>query len=546
MVENRRSRRRSRLIAVLLFCWLLCACNNGPGLEPLTRSERAQISGTFYTESPDQLIFPVKVLFAMDCSGSMGAAGVGSDPQNLRFSAALDFINRYNDYDNVSFEVMLWNSTVFRRTMVGGEGGFTKDIDEIQAVFQGVNNTSLTDYVGTIDEIFSDIRRDIMTHDDHESLVRTKYIVIFFSDGLDNTAGSPEPRINDIFQGVNELRQMVEEAGVGAFNFHTFLLPGLNMSDQDRGACIDLMEGMAYRGDGQFRVFETAETIDFINIVDMRLTAEYMIKYVVACNLNVRPGSDRLHADSDGDGLSDEQELHPVDTWWQANATDPHQADTDGDGLSDYFEYKVSTPGNLMNPNRPDSPCQALPDGSYPDTDRDGLNDCEEYVKGTNRFHPDTDHDGIPDFIEFLAGTNPLENLTHYDSDFDGDVDWHEVQVHTNVNANDPLVRDRYAYFYNLEDRGIQQFEQGNGIVSNVRRFDFDISNIALMDTGGRSLNGALDLAPGGNRIRLFIAQVPEDMPDAMPIFRMAEVEFDYRGARRSIELVPADFQLLE
>ena len=534
------------LAALLCMGLLLSACNNGPDLEPVTRSDKATLSGIFYTESPDELIFPIKVLFALDCSGSMGAAGVGSDPENLRFNATLDFINRYNDYENVSFEVMLWNSTVFRRTMVGGEGGFTKDIDEIQSVFQGVNNTSLTDYVGTIDEIYSDIRRDIMNASDQENLVRTKYIVVFFSDGLDNVVGSPEPRINEINQGVGELYEMVNEAGVGSFNFHTFLLPGLNMTTEDREDCIDLMEGMAYRGNGQFRVFETADSIDFINIVDMRLTAEYLVKYIVAYNLNVRPGTNTLQLDSDGDGLTDEVELHPVDTWWQTNATDPYNADSDGDGLSDYFEYKASTPGNPMDPNVPDSPCQPMADGSYPDTDWDGLNDCEEYVKGTNRFHPDTDHDGIPDHVEFLAGTNPLENLTHNDSDFDGAVDWLEVQTHTNVLANDKLVRDRYSYFYNLVDRGIQQFDQGNGIVSNVRRFDFSISNIAIMGTRGCSLNGLPDLAPGENRIRMFVAEVPEDMPDAMPIFRVAEVVFDYNGDTREIRLVPADFQLLE
>ena len=154
-------------------------------------------------------------------------------------------------------------------------------------------------------------------------------------------------------------------------------------------------------------------------------------------------------------------------------ATDPNMADTDGDGLSDYFELKVSTPGNMMDPLVADSPCQLVLDSVYPDTDQDGMNDCEEYVKGTNRFHPDTDHDGIPDHVEFLAGTNPLENQTNNDSDFDGVVDWFEVQTHTNVTSNDPTVRDRFAYYYDLEDRGIDPQLMANGTYSNVRRYDF-------------------------------------------------------------------------
>lgn len=532
-------------LVVFVSALFICGCDDGPDLERTTARENATLSGTFYSESPDDISFPVKVLFALDCSGSMGAAGVGSDPQNLRFNATLDFVNRYNEYPNVSFEIMLWNSTVFRTTMVGSQAGFTKDIDEINSVFQGVNNTSTTDYVGTISQIYDDIRRDIMDTDDQDNLVRTKYVVIFFSDGLDNMPPDvTSPRSQEITQGVSDLREMVLDAGVGSFNFHTFLLPGLNMPAQDRQDCIDLMESMAYTGDGQFRIFESAETIDFINIVDLRLTIEYRIKYLVAYNMNVTPGIDTLHPDSDGDGLSDAQEQSPDDVWW--SATDPNVADTDGDGLSDFFELKVSTPGNMMDPLVPDSPCQQLPDGSYPDTDWDGLNDCEEYVKGTNRFHPDTDRDGIPDHVEFLSGTNPLEDDLNNDSDFDGVNDWLEVQTHTNVIANDPTIRDRYAYYYNLVDRGIDPQIQSNGLVSNVRRYDFTISNISIMDNSGCTVGGIPEFYPGENLVRFFIAQVPEDMTDAQPIFRVTEVIFNYNSDLRQVSLVPADFQLLE
>jgi len=539
-------RRESVWISLLFIGLFFGGCNGGPDLEPVIRSEKVTLSGTFYTESPDELIFPVKVLFALDCSGSMGAAGEGSDPLNQRIAAAREFIDRYNEYENVSFEVMLWNSSVFRRTMVDGEGGFTKDIEAIQSVFDTVVNTSLTDYLGTIQEISSDIQRDIYSVNDLDNVARSKYIVIFFSDGLDNPAPGEGTREAQIWDAVNSLYEMANNEGVGSFNFHTFLLPGLNMSDEDRQDCIQLLEGMAARGNGQFRTFETAESIDFINIVDMRLTAEYMIKFIVADNLNVRARGDMLYVDSDGDGLSDEEETRPFESWWQPTSTTT--ADSDGDGLSDYFELAVSTAGNPMDPNWQDSPCQYDLDGtySYSDIDQDGLNDCEEYVKGTNRFHPDTDHDGIPDHVEFLAGTTPLDNLNYHDSDFDGAVDWFEVQAHTDVLGEDSLVRERHGYRYNLVDRGIHQFDHGSGIVSNVRRYDFDISNIGIMATSGCSINGLPDLNPGENRIRLFIAQVPEDMWDAPPVFRIAEVIVDYYSATREVALYPANFDLQE
>lgn len=537
----------SKLAVLILAIWvgLITGCDNGPSLENTTDRQPAEIRGTFYTESPDDLIFPVKVLFALDCSGSMGAAGVGSDPTNQRLAATMEFVERYNSNPNVSFEIMLWNQSVFRTTNVDGSPGFTKDAGEIQAVLSNVNNTGTTDYVGTIESIHEDIRRDIMNTENYDSLARTKYIVIFFSDGLDNVPGSDQPRVNDILNRIDELYAMAtEEYGIRNFNFHTFLLPGIDMTAQDRADCINLMQDMSEHGHGQFRIFENADTIDFISIVDMRLTAEYQIKFVCAFNFNVVPGVDTLFADSDGDGLSDEQERHPSEYWWYP--TDPNVADTDHDGFSDFFEYKISTVENPRNPTVYDGACDALPDGTYPDSDWDGLNDCEEFYKGTNAFHPDTDHDGIPDVVEFYAGTNPLEDQTTMDTDFDGAVDWFEVQRHTNARANDPKVRSRYAYGYDIVDRGFDPDLMIGDMVANMRRYDFTISNISLMDNSGSTLNGVQHMAPGDNLVRVFIAQVPEDMPDQLPVFRVADVIFNYRNGTRSTYLYPADFQLLE
>lgn len=532
--------RIARILTVLSVVSIsLVACDNGPDLENTTSRQRATIEGNFFTESPDDLIFPVKVLFAIDCSGSMGAADAGSDPTNQRLAATLAFVEEYNGNANVSFEIILWNSAIQNATMVGGNRGFTKDMGEINNVLASAVNTSTTDYVGTIEGIHQDIYRDISDPDNHDSLARTKYIVIFFSDGLDNVPDSSEPRVNEILNAVEELYEMViEENDVGSFNFHTFLLPGIDMSDSDRQDCIDLMQEMAEAGHGQFRIFETADTIDFINIVDLRLAAEYQIKFMVAYNFNVVPGTDTLFVDSDGDGLSDQQELNPSDYWWRQ--TDPNSADTDGDGWSDYFEYKISTYENPRDPTVNDGACDALPDGTYPDSDWDGLNNCEERYKGTNSYHPDTDHDGIPDAVEFYSGTNPLEDQVGMDTDFDGAVDWLEIQRHTNVTANDPVVRSRFAYRYDIADLGFTDE------MPNMRLYDFTISNISIMDTSGSMLNGEQDFYPGDNLIRLFIAQVPEDMPDEQPIFRVADVILNFDGSVRRSYLYPADFQLLE
>ena len=90
--------------------------------------------------------------------------------------------------------------------------------------------------------------------------------------------------------------------------------------------------------------------------------------------------------DSDGDGLTDEEELKL--------GTDPHNPDTDGDGLTDGEEVKVYKTDPLN-----------------PDTDYDALTDGDEVYKyKTNPLERDTDKGGVADGHEVIEdGTNPLD-----------------------------------------------------------------------------------------------------------------------------------------
>ncbi len=535
------------MIALLLY-----SCSEAPPLERTLERQKLSLSGTFLTESPDEINFPVKILFAIDCSLSMGddVGGVvaGSDPYDLRIEAVRNFIQAYNtsEYPNVSFEIMLWNNDVFAQTRNGAnQAGFTRDTYELNRVLDSAHNDTLTDYLGALDNIRADLENDIYLASAEEggddNMVRTKYIVIFLSDGMPNVQGGTQPN-NDIWQKIDDLIEMTESYGVGSFNFHTFLLLagfGPTASGQAaRQQATTTLQGMAQRGDGLFREFETAESIDFINITDMRLTTEYKIKYLVAFNYNVLPGTDLIYVDSDGDGLSDEEEA--------VYGSDINLTDTDNDGLSDFFEVAVSSPGHLLIPIVADSPCQPTPDGIWVDSDSDGLTDCEEYVKGTQRYVTDTDRDGIPDGLEFVMGTNPLKDESNRDADFDGVQDWLEVQKHSNVTTNDPIVRDRYSYIYYVEDKGLVPINQGSDLPSYVREYEFKISNIDVMDTQEYSVNNQIVQSAGDNFLRIYVAQVPEDMPNTAPVFRMAEIRVNTFDADRDIAINPYDFELLQ
>lgn len=529
---------------------LYYGCSSGPSLERPPETlvpNKITLEGTFITENPDEIRFPVKVLFAIDCSLSMGDSIdgqlAGSDPYFLRIEAVRNFIDKYNSNENTSFEIMLWNNDVFERTRtIDGRGGFTKDPDELNRVLDAAYNDTMTDYLGTLDAIYTDIERDILNTEDNPNLVRTKYIVIFLSDGMSNVQGGRQPD-TDIWNRTRDIYEMATERGAGGFNFHTFLLLGMFPPTEGgqlaRRLAEETLQGMADRGNGQFRLFDNAESIDFINIVDMRLTVEYKIKYIIAYNYNVRPGLELIYVDSDGDGLLDDQEIE--------HGTDINRRDTDGDGLSDFFEITVSSPGHELDPLTRDSPCDPVFGGIWPDSDNDGLTDCEEYVKGTDRRVPDTDKDGIPDGIEFMVGTNPLDSRYTIDSDFDGVQDWLEVQQHTNVNSNDPKIREEYSYQYDIQDNGLVPIEQGSSLPSYVRQYYFYISNIDIMDTAGYTTEDGVEYqTPGDNLIRFYIAEVPEDNPEAMPIFRMAEILVNINDTNRNIIITPNDFELIQ
>ena len=541
-------------IVIALFMLMAVVSCDAPPLERYMARDEVTIHADFLTEDPENIIFPVKVLFAIDCSGSMGgtAGGTtgGSDPEGLRLDAVREFVNTYNtdEYPNVSFEVMLWNLSVMDTTYNDThQPGFTRSATEINRVLDGANNQSMTDYLGTLDAIRADIENDIHRTAQQaggaDTLVRTKYIVLFFSDGLPNVpdgeGGSMTQSDADIWNRVEELDEMINENGVGGFNFHTFLLSSLfgpgDEVDMDRA--INTLQQMAYRASGVFMEFQNAEAIDFVNVTDMRLTAEYTIEFALAFNQNVKPGTDLVHVDSDGDWFTDVEEL--------LAGTDPQLPDTDNDGMGDFFEIKVSSPQQELDPLVADSPCQASPDGLWPDTDLDGLTDCEEYVKGTNRYITDTDQDGIPDGVEFYMGTNPLVDELTKDSDFDGNPDWLEVRAHTNVTANDPQVRRDNSYQYNLIDLGFPRDEQTGSLMA-MRQYELTISNIDIMNTLGYSVGDITYLEPGDNIIRVYIAQRPADLPNSPLIFRVAEIQINFAEEVRDIYLTPLDFELLD
>ncbi len=176
-------------------------------------------------------------------------------------------------------------------------------------------------------------------------------------------------------------------------------------------------------------------------------------------------GTSDNNADTDGDLISDGDEIHftetdPLDAdtdndnmsdgWEDANGLDPlvadANADPDGDGLTNYEESLLNT-----DPLLSDTDGDGMPDGWevthslnpravdwMHDEDNDNLNNIDEYIYGTDPNNADTDGDGLSDKEEVIYGVDGyLTNPTDPDSDNDGLNDGEEYAKSTDPNDTD-------------------------------------------------------------------------------------------------------------
>jgi len=169
-------------------------------------------------------------------------------------------------------------------------------------------------------------------------------------------------------------------------------------------------------------------------------------------NPNLAADDANKPTDSDGDGLSDDEEV--------ALGTDPRDADSDDDGVLDGTEPNPSADSDgdgLINPLDPDSDNDGLLDGTElgvtaadKDTDvsqKHFIADADPSTK-TNPLDPDTDHgsvrDGAEDFdldgkLDAGEGNplDPADDKSIVDSDGDGLSDGVEVEIGTDPNDAD-------------------------------------------------------------------------------------------------------------
>lgn len=488
---------------LFVLCLILAAACTDVELGHYEPNLTTEIVGVFCTENPRDLAFPVKILFIIDTSGSMAF----TDPEARRATAVQEVIDEYHSNPGVEFGIIRFSGSSINLT-----GGFTRDPARLNdALMQLREADGVTNYRGAIGQATNLLTGDILGSGLGER-VRSRYIVVFLSDGL------PYPpdtnRYEDIYDDVQRL-MLLEDLGVGELRLHTAFLNYPDIPFDVALEARELLQNMATLGQGVFTNFANNEEINFLRFDYTSIRRVYTLMNVIVSNTNVRAGVDRILVDSDRDGIPDDQEI--------AEGTSPILSDTDGDGCSDLVEKRLG-----FDPLTSD--CGCIP--PLTDEDRDGLNDCEERWLGTHPDIYDSDRDGIPDGLEILFGLNPLRDDRLDDLDFDGVRNNDEVRWHTNPEADDPVVQERWAYRYSIVEQG---FYEGR------RCYDYRVSNIQV-----RPVLEVPDQPPGTNLIRVYFAQVPWDDPTDYPIYRVAEVLVPVDNIPEVIRISPDDFDLFD
>ena len=477
---------------MILLCSMTLSCNRvdwvpiEDRLDPFER-QRFSISGELCTSPSEDLSYPLRVLFVVDGSESMEVTDP-PDPETEesgRQRAVRETWQRLIEQSRGDSETLIGimrfsaQAEFLTGEDVDGDGVrdsyFTRRPELLEVATEKLAITDrTTNYLNALDTVYLALRTEALRAND-EALGRSKYVVIFLSDGLpsdgaNNNSGALSEQISLKISEVLKLQQLF---GVGDIQLHTLFL------STEEGLALDqsaqrLLNEMAEVGGGSYRSFPSGERLNFLHIELSRLKRLYSLKTLVPmtshlvqsseqqssalnsswdlstfidADQNGTPSCGEPMADSDTDGLADLYE--------QRLGTDPSLYDTDGDGLNDRIEWLFRRSG--LDPLDPtDVSCDPDMTGIM-DSDGDGLNDCEEAFFGSLANRVDSDDDGLPDGVEFRFGTSPQQQERRGDLDWDGTESAVEVLNGFDPLCDDAAIRSRVGYAREVEELGINE-----------------------------------------------------------------------------------------
>jgi hypothetical protein len=553
------------LVATLVGFAVVLACT-GSYLYDEQRGQQLPVDrtvtlkGTFCGLGANDVIEPIKILVAMDASQSMKV----TDPNGDRATALVQLLQSLPQEPEVYISVLLFAGSTSVWLTNNNTQGFVPLIsltpaDQLllqQEILNYTNpdsNRDSTDFVKPLSDIYAAINQDIATaalDPDYEE-AKARYSVIFLSDGHPTFQQDEELIEGDAVTRIRDLRDLAEDVRFNTVHVFNPTQPVSSVCDLsgDAGTGCPLLiinqdaerlEKMAELGGGDFRDFRNHEPINYLSFRFGQLRRAYVLEDFVASNRQALAGSPIDAPDTDGDRLSDDEELDL--------GTDPLKADTDGDGFSDGVEVHFADLGAPFDPAQVATPDGGGLDPGCPvalrgvDSDCDGLLDCDEQIIGTNAAIIDSDRDGISDQVEWQLTTVPSADDLAQDPDGDGVGNRDELRRHSDPHLFDTSALTQEGYRYTIHEAGPPDGE-------GRQCYAFQVDNVLLEPTLSDTRDGGTGRGAGYNDLTLTLTLVPADDPHGRPIvraYRFVDVRYPIGGIKSPpdgvIEVKPEEF----
>ncbi len=438
--------------------------------------DRAALEGVVCVPQASGRHFPTRILFLVE-----GGIGVKTSDRATIVDAITAISTRYGT-SSILWGLAGFNSYAFNllQTSFG-------DRDALAAAlvrYTSLNQPGPLSLHNALSLAQSLVSGEMLTQCPGER-ARTRYAVVLLTSLPDQAAQCPSGDSCALASScaackaaadVLALRALEQRYGAGAVTVQPIYLRLDTTTDPEVQAEVAAMAGA---GGSQPMVADLpllTQTLQGLTLTG--LSAPLKLKTVVAYNRNTIARAGSLLVDSDGDGLSDEDEIKL--------GTDPTNPDTDGDGLMDGIEVRSGLDPlthNVVNG------CE-----TQIDADLDGLNQCEERLVGSLDCMGDTDGDALPDLVEVYGGTDSLISEQTRDSDRDGFSNLDEIRRHTDPTTTDIQFIGSHSYTYESEELQppLAGTLEANGDPCPGRlRYRIRVSNVGLVSTLATADHGA-------------------------------------------------------
>jgi hypothetical protein len=474
--------------------------------------DRAELKGTVCVPLAAGEAFPVKVLFALPAGSSVDPTIIGSIATAVSDVTA-SFASNY-----ISFSVVGYNAIA-----TGLQGSFVRDERIAQAIAQysALNASGPTSLRAPLKLAHSILSGDMQTGC-RGLVARTRYLVVLLISSPDTSCANPvfnagiEGVCNNYIDAAActacdstgascdvcstgrgqcsecELSRVTQElkALAAQYNAGEVTVQPLFVHSAPDLLTSYLSAAIARAGGtGPLEVDPAGLGPRMASLNYASLQVDLRMKRLIAMNRNTLSRNGVVLIDSDGDGVSDDQE--------KAIGTDLTSVDSDGDRISDGIEVRMGLKpqDDGLGTNRD------VLSGCNTENDEDGdrLNDCEERVLGTDACISDTDGDGLPDLVEFLSGTNPLIPEDLKDDDRDGLTNVGEIEVHSDPISADIAFQKERGYGYSIQD--------APPTIDGRACYEVNLYNLTVVGTEARpSPDGSgLTIAKGTNDIYVYL-----------------------------------------